>query len=590
MFNFLFFTALIIFLLGLFYKISRWFTNKFGDAGQKFTTLQRVTSAANGMIRILFSPKLFWVLKALLVDVLLQARTFKEDILRWLVHMLIFYGFMLLVLMHALDSEITAVLFTDYYATVNPFFLLRDLFGAMVLVGVGVAIFRRYIAKPRRLRTGPRDHYAIIILAVIMLSGIGLLGLKITSHGEFMIMVEDYAGLDDEEEIQALEAVWVKDFGVVSPSIQPPFDEDLLSAGREVHESSCLDCHAPAQWAFTGYAAAKILKPIAIWVDQIGGVTIFWYIHFMACFAGLAYLPFSKMFHIICTPLSLIANQVMDPGNSDPANVLTRQIMELDACTHCGSCSLNCSAGMIYEAIGNENILPSEKIACLKKMVAGKQLDPGQVKAIQEGVYLCTNCDRCTVRCPSGIRLKELWYTVREDLIASGPPLPSVLTPFSFARGLVVQPLLKAQDYDLPLARASQAVTGPVADLMKADDAIPLNAHPAPAGRPVLQDNTFAQCFSCQSCTSVCPVVGNYELPEESLGLLPHQIMCCLGLGLTAMAGGAKMIWDCLTCYQCQENCPQQVEVCDLLYGLKNAVAAPYEVNTVQGSEVQRSP
>ena len=586
MFNFLFFTALIIFLLGLFYKISRWFTNKFGDAGQQFTTLQRVTSAANGMIRILFSPKLLLVLKALLVDVLLQARTFKEDILRWLAHMLIFYGFMLLVLMHALDSEITAVLFTDYYATVNPFFLLRDLFGAMVLVGVGVAIFRRYIAKPRRLRTGPRDHYAIIILAVIMLSGIGLLGLKITSHGEFMIMVEDYAGLDDEEEIQALEAVWVKDFGVVSPNIQPPFDEDLLSAGREVHESSCLDCHAPAHWAFTGYAAAKILKPIAIWVDQIGGVTIFWYIHFMACFAGLAYLPFSKMFHIICTPLSLIANQVMDPGHSDPANVLTRQIMELDACTHCGSCSLNCSAGMIYEALGNENILPSEKIACLKKMVAGKQLDPGQVKAIQEGVYLCTNCDRCTVRCPSGIRLKELWYTVREDLIASGPPLPSVLTPFSFARGLVVQPLLKAQDYDLPLARASQAVAGPVADLMKADDAIPLNAHPSAAGQPVLKDNTFAQCFSCQSCTSVCPVVGNYEQPEDTLGLLPHQIMCCLGLGLTEMARGAQMIWDCLTCYQCQENCPQQVEVCDLLYDLKN-IAAHYEVNTVQGSEVQ---
>jgi len=582
MFNFLLFTALIIFLLGLFYKISRWFTSKFGDAGQQFTAFQRVTSAAKGIVRILFSPKLPLVLKAMLVDVLLQARVFKEDVIRWLAHMLIFYGFMLLVLMHALESEISAVLFSDYYATVNPFFLLRDLFGAMVLVGVAMAIFRRYIAKPRRLRTGPRDHYAIIILAAIMLSGIGLLGLKITSHGEFTIMVKDYAGLDDEEEIQALEAVWVNDFGVVSPNIQPPFDEDLLSAGREVHESSCLDCHASARWAFTGYAAAKIITPIAIWLDQIGGVTILWYIHFIACFAGLAYLPFSKMFHMICTPLSLIANQVMEPGHSAPANVLTRQIMELDACTHCGSCSLNCSAGMIYEAIGNENILPSEKIACLKKMVAGKQLDPGQVKAIQEGVYLCTNCDRCTVRCPSGIRLKELWYTVREELIASGPPLPSVLTPFSFVRGLVAQPMLETHDYDLPLAKARQAVAGPVPGLMNAEDPIPLNAQPSAAGRPVLQDNTFAQCFSCQSCTSVCPVVGNYERPEERLGLLPHQIMCCLGLGLTALAGGAKMIWDCLTCYQCQENCPQQVEVCDLLYELKN-VATQEEVRTVQG-------
>ncbi len=583
MFNFLFFTALIIFLFGLFYKISRWFTQKFGEVGQNFTALQRVASAAKGIVRVLFSPKILLVLKTLLVNVLLQARVFKEDIPRWLAHMLIFYGFMLLVLMHALDSEITEPLFTDYYPTVNPFFLLRDLFGAMVLVGVGMAIFRRYLSKPRRLRTGPRDHYAIIILAVIVLSGIGLLGLKITSYSEFMIMVEDYAGLDDEEEIQALEAVWVNDFGVVSPNIQPPFDEDLLSAGREVHVSSCRDCHVPAQWAFSGYAAAKILKPVAIWLDQIGAVTILWYIHFMACFAGLAYLPFSKMFHIISTPLSLIANQVMEPGHSAPANVLTRQIMELDACTHCGSCSLNCSAAMIYEAVGNQNILPSEKMACLKKMVAGRQLDSGQVKAIAEGVYLCTNCDRCTVHCPSGIRLKELWYAVREELIASGPPLSSVLTPFSFARGLVLRPTLKAADYDLPLARARQAVAGHFADLMKPDDAISLNENPSQARRPVLKDNTFAHCFSCQSCTAVCPVVANYERPEEYLGLLPHQIMCCLGLGLTAMAGGAKMIWDCLTCYQCQENCPQQVEVCDLLYDLKNIVVQK-EVRTVQGS------
>ena len=570
MFNFLFFTALIIFLLGLIYKISKWFTKKFGDAGKNFTAFQRVTSAAKGIVQILFSSKLLLVLKALLVDVLLQGRVFKEDALRWLAHMLIFYGFMLLLLLHALDSVVTEALFNDYYATLNPFFFLRDLFGAMVLVGVGMAVFRRYLSKPPRLRTVPRDHYAIIILAVIMLSGIGLIGLKITSHSEFMIMVEDYAGLDDEEEIQALEALWVNDYGVVSPNIQPPFDEDLLSAGREVHEASCLDCHASAQWAFTGYATARIIRPIAIWLDQIGGTTILWYIHFIACFAGLAYLPFSKMFHMICTPLSLITNRVMDPGDSAPANILTRQIMELDACTHCGSCSLHCSAGMIYEAVGNEYILPSEKISYLKKMVYGKQLDAGQMAAIQEGVYLCTNCDRCTVRCPSGIRLKELWYTVREELLAGGPPLASVLTPFSFARGLVVQPDLKADDYDLPLAQARQAVAGHINDLMKPDDAIPLNAQPSSAGRPVVKDNSFSQCFSCQSCTSVCPVVGNYEQPEDNLGLLPHQIMCCLGLGLTEIAAGAKMIWDCLTCYQCQENCPQQVEVCDLLYELKN--------------------
>jgi heterodisulfide reductase subunit C len=449
----------------------------------------------------------------------------------------------------------------------------------MVLIGVALAAFRRYLSKTPRLKTGARDHYAISILAVIMLSGIGLIGLKITSHSEFMLMVEDYAGLDDDEEIQALEALWVNEYGLVSPNVAGPFDEDLVATGREVNEGNCMDCHAAAQWAFTGYTLAKIIKPVAIHLDQANGVTILWYIHIIACFAGLAYLPFSKMFHIICTPISLIANRVMDPRHSAPANILTRQILELDACTHCGSCSLNCSAGMIYEAVGNEFILPSEKMAYLKKLVSGKKLAKEQLKAIGEGVYLCTNCDRCTVRCPSGIRLRELWFNVREELLLNGPPLAPVLTPFSFARGVVVKEMLKTDRYLSPIAKAAEKVAGQSAELIKSEAAIPLNVIADEPRQLKPGDNTFSHCFNCQSCSAVCPVVGNYEEPEQVLGLLPHQIMCSLGLGLTEMASGAKMIWDCLTCYQCQENCPQQVAVCDLLYKLKNVAVQKADIN-----------
>ena len=573
MFNSLFLTALIIFLLGLIYKVSNWFVKKIAAPGQTITTFQRMRSAAGGILSVVFSPKLLIVLRVILVDVLLQGRVFREDVTRWLAHMLIFYGFMLLLLMHALDSVVTGALFSDYYATVNPFFFLRDLFGAMVIVGVAMAVFRRYFLKTPRLRTGHRDHYAIIVLAVVMFSGIGLEGLKITSHSEFMRMVEDYAGMDDEEEIQALEAVWVDQFGLVSPNIQGPFDDDLLSAGYEVHEGNCLDCHASAKWAFTGFTMAKLMKPVAVPLDHADGITILWYIHIIACFAGLAYLPFSKMFHIFAVPLCLIAGQVMDPKRSLPANILTRQMVELDACTHCGSCSLHCSAGMIYEALGNEYILPSEKITFLKKMVSGRATDDTQLKAIQQGVYLCTNCDRCTVRCPSGIQLKELWYAVREELLLKGPPLAAILTPFSFARGLLIQPKLHADDYALPVENAVAKVAGKFAGLMKPDGAIALNTKSPEDRQPILKDRTFSHCFSCQSCTTVCPVVGNYDHPEQALGLLPHQIMSCLGLGLTQLAAGAKMIWDCLTCYKCQENCPQEVEVCDLLFDLKNVAA-----------------
>jgi heterodisulfide reductase subunit C len=84
---------------------------------------------------------------------------------------------------------------------------------------------------------------------------------------------------------------------------------------------------------------------------------------------------------------------------------------------------------------------------------------------------------------------------------------------------------------------------------------------------------TFSFCFGCQTCTTVCPVVAEYENPQQTLGLLPHQIMNCLGLGLLDMATRPRMLWDCVTCYQCQENCPQNVEVTDILFQLKNIAA-----------------
>jgi heterodisulfide reductase subunit C len=68
-------------------------------------------------------------------------------------------------------------------------------------------------------------------------------------------------------------------------------------------------------------------------------------------------------------------------------------------------------------------------------------------------------------------------------------------------------------------------------------------------------------------------VVENYEDPQKDLDLLPHQIMRSMGIGIKDLAMGSKMLWSCLTCYQCQEHCPQGVKVTDILYELKNLSA-----------------
>ena len=93
-------------------------------------------------------------------------------------HMCIFAGFVLLLLMHALDKFITSAMFVDYSPTLNPFLFLRNLFAALVLIGLGIAIYRRFIQKIPRLHTSSMDIFVIVILAIIVGSGIFLESVK----------------------------------------------------------------------------------------------------------------------------------------------------------------------------------------------------------------------------------------------------------------------------------------------------------------------------------------------------------------------------------------------------------------------------
>jgi len=318
-----------------------------------------------------------------------------------------------------------------------------------------------------------------------------------------------------------------------------------------------------------------IVQPISVELDEANISMILWYIHFLAVFLGLAYLPFSKMFHIITTPISLLANAVMEKGKSDPINIITKQIMELDACTHCGTCSLRCSALAVYNIKGNRNILPSEKMSNIKKILTNeKKLENDEMKSIYEGIYLCTNCDRCTVVCPSGINLRDLWFQVKEELIHRDYPLPYILSPLSFSRGLIKN-TIDAEYYSQPIDNIRSKLTSNVDEIKRSNQVVSLSSPNGGFLDEIGLSNdkdagTYSQCFSCCTCSSSCPVVGNYDNPMEELGLLPHQVIHSAVLGNIELALGSSMLWDCLTCYKCQENCPQGVQIADVFYKLKN--------------------
>ena len=565
--------SLAICLAGIVFKIIRWHSLCIGTAAAEYSTSQRLLSSIKGILVSLLNPlKLIVIIKSKILNVIFQLRILKESKMRWIMHMLIFIGFILLLVMHALGSVIMEHVADDYYSTVNPYFFLRNLFGLMVYAGIIIAIVRRI--KTRRIFTNCMDIYAIIIVTVIICSGVALEGLKITSHSTFTRMIDEYGGPSDTEELEALESYWVEKYGLVSPNVKGPFDEEILATGMESNENNCISCHAPTESAFMGYIFSILIRPFAIALDNAGAVSFLYWLHLMACFIGLAYLPFSKMFHIITTPLCLMANSIMSADKSKPVNIATKQVMELDACVHCSTCTSTCSAYAMSNSCGNQYILPSEKMQLLKKAINGKEMTQKEYAALAEGMYICTNCDRCTVVCPSGINLKELWISAREHFINKKPVL-EMLSQYSFLRG-IKQASIK--NYSTSIESVRLAVSEPFSAFKDHNTAVSINKDSFSSLK-----GEFKNCFGCQTCTTVCPIVSLFESPEKDLDLLPHQIMYSVGLGLDGLAMGANMIWNCTTCYQCQENCPQKVNVTDIMYDLKNKV-----IKTIKNEEIAK--
>lgn len=566
----LFVLSAVVCLVGIFLKLSTWYTQGMRPGeDQAISVAARVSASLKATLATLFGPKIVAIIQSFFLDLLLQKRILDKNFLRWTAHTLIFTGFLLLLIIHALHGLLADSLFDNYQSTLNPFLLLRNIFGLMVLAGLAIAAYRRLSLRPQRLKSTSGDWAALIFITVIMLSGFLLEGAKMASYTTYQRMVEEYASLSDDEESKALEAFWVAENGLISPNFATAPPAEVVAAGKELNEGTCTECHVSNRYAFVSFAASGAAPLLFAILGDGGAVKALTFLHLLACFAFLAWLPFSKMFHILSAPLSLIVKRVSGDRIEDPANVLTRQMLGLSACTHCGTCSLECSSGMFYESFQNDFILPSEKVQYLKKIAAGKENDPEVLRRMQQGLYVCTSCDRCTTVCPSGINLKELFVSSRYALLAKGAPEPALMSHFSF-------PLALAQNFVDDHLKALKKVT----ELFKksfrhlADLSLPITlGQDAPLG-----NSSYRGCYSCQRCTNICPVVRSYDNPSEALGLLPHQIIYSLGIGNTELATGAQMLWSCSTCYLCQEHCPNQVELCDIFYTLKNRA-----LNTIEG-------
>jgi heterodisulfide reductase subunit C/nitrate reductase gamma subunit len=538
--------AIVFCAAGLVYRFADWFALQVESRTHE-STFQRLGAGLRATARTLFSPRILGVLKGLVLDGLLQFDLLRRSPLRWAMHFAIFAGFVLLVLFHAMDGVLSYGVLPGYEPTLDPYQILRNVLGALVLAGVAVAAWRRM--KKRRLArvSGRRDWFAIWLVLIIVGSGFLLEAAKMVSPRAFDRMNEQYALLEGEE-YEALRLYWAEEYGTYYPGAPADPDGELYALGEELDYDMCASCHSPTSTAFVSYALARAIQPVGWIVSFFNLALLFWYLHVLATFFGLAALPWTKFLHIVTTPLNFALHpRTVRPTDDRPAGPEREpaRILGMDACTHCGQCSLHCSVAPSHTILGVADILPSEKLASLQGVMRGR-LDEKAMWEFTEGSFICTECHRCTDVCPSRIDLQDLWLASKKDLLERQRTEPHLIIP--------------------------RKTAGEWARLFRGR--VPMPAPPPGSLGLADEAKSFWACVQCTTCTSVCPVVGASNDPAGNLDLTPQQIMNLLRMRRKDLTLGARMVWSCVTCYKCQEHCPQNIKVADILYELRQLAAA----------------
>ncbi|WP_321495120.1 4Fe-4S dicluster domain-containing protein [uncultured Desulfobacter sp.] len=553
-----FLLALTVFIIGIIYRIIGFFRLSIGPDRNKFTTADRIKAFLLGLLGILISPvRMFHLLKTIILEVVLQLSLKRQDALRWYMHICIFWGFTGLLLFHALEGYVSEVVFSGYVSTLNPFMVLRNMAGVMVVAGVAIAIYRRKTNPRLKQISSHSDCLAIILLAIIMISGFSLEAAKIISSGVFDDMVEEYGSIDGDEELLSLQAVWQEKFNVQFPGEPIQITPEIMEEGWLIHEDNCAACHSNPKWAFVSYPVSMAMKPFADFFNRNRLDKLILSIHYLSCFLALAYLPFSKFLHVLTTPVSLMISGVAGQQIKREENKATRRIFDLSACTQCGTCTSHCAVGPLYDIFNNPWVFPSERVTSLREATWGRTMDLQSMDLFSQGSFICTMCNKCSQLCPAGLNLQDIWTATREQMVEKSFPDPG--TRIRELRRIIRMRKLPKSSNSQKAGLEAPVVIKPeknsvIASLKKS-----------------FQAATFSQCYTCLTCTNSCPVTG-LTADIREFGSAPHQVIHALVIGQTDLAKEASIVWDCLTCYKCQENCPQGVRITDIFYELKNLV------------------
>ncbi|HSJ58996.1 MAG TPA: hypothetical protein VLC95_17545 [Anaerolineae bacterium] len=283
-------------MLGLFgvellFVLSVWFKARVPGLPANASRWRKLGASLGGLFGLIFSRRIWVLLRALVVDGMVHRRLYTRDVRRWAIHISVFGSWLLLGVISTITGVVVEflpllgmepeqigaipLLGGMFHADVWWVALVNDVLGLIVMAGMGLVVYRRYIARDPQLRTIPADTVTIALLTIIAFSGF-------------------------PTEVFRLLADYTTAAGVVN------FDPTMIPVERL---PEVLHGLWGPQWGFVGYLSALVLGGLGISAHTWEIVyNVFFWFHFIIVTALLYYLPFSRFFHVIMSPVIVAYN------------------------------------------------------------------------------------------------------------------------------------------------------------------------------------------------------------------------------------------------------------------------------------------
>ena len=317
---------------------------------------------------------------------------FDRDVYAGVMHTFIVWGFLVLLIgttILAVDMDIWTLLLGQDSFFVGDFYLLYslvlDAFGLLLVVGVGMACWRRYGVRDPRLwgtHTDLEDDAFVLTLLALGVGGYVVEALRILGTGFPSFETVSFVGYA------------------------------LALAGRSAGISSVM--------AESVYA-------------------VVWWSHALLALGFIALLPYAKPVHML-TSLANVVTRDPTAGNrlpgvpedAAPEDIGTasvddftwRELLDQDACTTCGRCSSVCPANEVGRNLDPRDVILDLK-AYRESRAAGDDAlpivaDGGESVVAAESMNACLSCTACMDACPVDIEHVKQFTGMNRRLTESG--------------------------------------------------------------------------------------------------------------------------------------------------------------------------